>query len=151
MVDTAKCGWDDRSERLRMNASMGEVWLEDCYGDNRVRCYDVRSDGMMLGKYLQDGVSEGAHGGWGDAEAPQGILKKCNAARAIFTEDVKRIFYICPKCGNYFRVHAYRGLSFFWMMGVLRNGIRDDGRNHWFPGYEKGEALQEEQDLRRLL
>lgn len=40
-------------------------------------------------------------------EVPQGLLKKCNkCGAAIFTEDVKRAGYICPKCHGYFRVHA---------------------------------------------
>lgn len=41
-------------------------------------------------------------------EVPQGLLKKCNkCGAAIFTEDVKRAGYICPKCHGYFRVHAW--------------------------------------------
>lgn len=40
-------------------------------------------------------------------EVPQGLLKNCNkCGAAIFTEDVKRAGYICPKCHGYFRVHA---------------------------------------------
>lgn len=42
-------------------------------------------------------------------EVPQGLLRKCNkCGAAIVTEDVKNGNYICPKCGGYFRVHAYR-------------------------------------------
>ncbi len=42
-------------------------------------------------------------------EVPEGLLKKCNACKAaIFTDDVKKGCYICPKCGNYFRIHAWR-------------------------------------------
>lgn len=45
-------------------------------------------------------------------EVPEGLLKKCNACKAaIITEDVIRNAYICPKCGNYFRIHARRRLS----------------------------------------
>lgn len=41
-------------------------------------------------------------------EVPQGLLKKCNkCGAAIFTEDVKRAGYICPKCHGYFRIHAW--------------------------------------------
>lgn len=40
-------------------------------------------------------------------EVPEGLLKKCNkCGAAIFTEDVEKGFYICPKCGGYFRMHA---------------------------------------------
>lgn len=39
-------------------------------------------------------------------EIPRGLLKRCNACKeAIFTEDVKNNDYICPACGNYFRMH----------------------------------------------
>lgn len=41
-------------------------------------------------------------------EVPQGLLRKCNkCGAAIVTEDVKNGNYICPKCGGYFRIHAY--------------------------------------------
>lgn len=40
-------------------------------------------------------------------EVPEGIMKKCNCCHAaIFTEDVKNNYNICPKCNNYFRIHA---------------------------------------------
>ena len=57
---------------------------------------------MMLGKYFKKTVFRKEHTADGVVpEAPQGILKKCNACKgAIFTEDVKRNLYICPKCGN---------------------------------------------------
>lgn len=45
-------------------------------------------------------------------EVPHGLLKKCNVCKsAIFTEDVKKAYYICPKCHNYFRVHAWRRIE----------------------------------------
>ena len=71
----------------------------------------------MLGKYFKKTVFRKEHTADGVVpEAPQGILKKCNACKgAIFTEDVKRNLFGCMRIG---------GLSFFWMMGVLRNGIR---------------------------
>ena len=89
---------------------------------------------MMLGKYFKKTVFRKEHTADGVVpEAPQGILKKCNACKgAIFTEDVKRNLYICPKCGNYFRVHAYRRIEFlldeakgeFYFMEM---GSGDDG------------------------
>lgn len=40
-------------------------------------------------------------------KVPDGILKKCKECKsAIFTDEVVDHYYICPKCGNYFRVHA---------------------------------------------
>ena len=42
-------------------------------------------------------------------EVPQGLMRKCNkCGAAIIAEDVKKGYYICPKCKGYFRVHAYR-------------------------------------------
>ena len=42
-------------------------------------------------------------------EVPEGLLKKCNVCKsAVFVEEVKDNDYICPHCGNYFRVHAWR-------------------------------------------
>lgn len=40
-------------------------------------------------------------------EIPEGLWKKCNACKsAIMAEDVKFGYYVCPKCGHYFRMHA---------------------------------------------
>lgn len=40
-------------------------------------------------------------------EVPEGLLSKCNmCGGAIVTEDVKKNYYICPRCKGYFRVHA---------------------------------------------
>ena len=106
----------------------------------------------MLGKYFKKTVFRKEHTADGVVpEAPQGILKKCNACKgAIFTEDVKRNLYICPKCGNYFRVHAYRRIEFLlddgsfeeWDQGMTA------GNPLGFPGYEeKVRALQERTGL----
>ncbi|MDO5541051.1 MAG: acetyl-CoA carboxylase carboxyltransferase subunit alpha [Eubacteriales bacterium] len=41
-------------------------------------------------------------------EVPEGLLKKCNmCGSAIIAEEAKKGYYICPKCGGYFRVPAY--------------------------------------------
>ena len=56
-------------------------------------------------------------------EVPEGLLKKCNVCKsAILTEDVKKGYYICPKCQNYFRVHAMRRIE---MPAPLKSGTRD--------------------------
>ena len=45
-------------------------------------------------------------------EVPDGMLKKCNACKsAVFVDEVKKNAYICPHCGNYFRVHARRRIE----------------------------------------
>ena len=42
-------------------------------------------------------------------EVPDGMLRKCNACKAaVFVDEVKKNNYICPHCGNYFRIHARR-------------------------------------------
>lgn len=45
-------------------------------------------------------------------EVPEGLLKKCNkCGAAIISEDVRKGAYTCPKCGGYFRMHAYRRIE----------------------------------------
>ena len=56
---------------------------------------------------------------------PQGLWRKCNkCGQPIYVEDVVNNYYVCPKCGGYFRVHAYRVLKCWWMREPLRSGIR---------------------------
>ncbi|BDF35159.1 hypothetical protein CE91St62_32210 [Lachnospiraceae bacterium] len=84
-------------------------------------------------------------------EVPQGLLRKCNrCGQAIITEDVKAGGYICPKCGGYFRVHAYRRIEMVadegtfeeWDRGLTTRNPLD------YKGYEeKLEALQEKTGL----
>lgn len=84
-------------------------------------------------------------------EVPQGLLKKCNkCGAAIFTEDVKRARYICPKCHGYFRVHAWER---------IRMTVDEDTFEEWdaqmdfvnplqFKGYEnKVKTLKEKTGL----
>lgn len=45
-------------------------------------------------------------------EVPEGLVRKCNkCGRAILTDEVKANYYICPKCGGYFRMHAFRRIE----------------------------------------
>lgn len=84
-------------------------------------------------------------------EVPQGLLKKCNKCHAaIFTEDVKRAGYICPKCHGYFRVHARERIR----MIVDENTFEEwDGKMEFvnplqFKGYEgKVKSIQEKTGL----
>lgn len=66
-------------------------------------------------------------------EVPEGLLKKCNACKsAVFVEDVRRNYYICPHCHNYFRVHAYRRVEM----------IADkDSFEEWDQGIQTGNPL----------
>lgn len=45
-------------------------------------------------------------------EVPEGLLRKCNkCGKAIIAEEAKEQDYICPKCGGYFRIPAYRRIE----------------------------------------
>lgn len=84
-------------------------------------------------------------------EVPEGLLKKCNkCGSAIVAKDVKNDYYICPKCGGYFRVHAYRRIEMIadagtfeeWDQGLTAPNPLD------YKGYEeKLEALREKTGL----
>ena len=84
-------------------------------------------------------------------EVPEGLLRKCNkCGGAIIAEDVKKDHYICPKCGGYFRVHAYRRIEMIadensfeeWDMDLQTENPLD------YKGYEeKIEKLQEKTGL----
>lgn len=84
-------------------------------------------------------------------EVPEGLLRKCNkCGSAIITEDVKDGYYVCPKCGGYFRVHARRRIEMIadkgtfkeWDQGLTTRNPLD------YKGYEeKLQALQEKTGL----
>ena len=45
-------------------------------------------------------------------EVPEGLMRKFNqCGKAIIAEDAEQGYYICPKCGGYFHVPAYRRLD----------------------------------------
>lgn len=99
-------------------------------------------------------VPLGEHSG-STPEVPEGLLRRCNTCRsAVFVDEVKRKYYICPHCGNYFRVPAYARLrqvvdenSFKeWDMDIaFSNPLR-------YKGYgEKIKDLQEKTGLREAV
>ena len=64
-------------------------------------------------------------GGEASPAVPAGLWRKCNkCGRPIYVEDVRNNYYICPKCGGYFRVHAYRRIEITADEGTLRRSWR---------------------------
>jgi acetyl-CoA carboxylase carboxyl transferase subunit beta len=84
-------------------------------------------------------------------EVPDGLLKKCNACKsAVFVEEVKNNYYICPHCRNYFRVHAHRRVEMIADEGTFEewNTGLESGNPLNYKGYEeKLEALREKTQL----
>lgn len=82
---------------------------------------------------------------------PEGLLRKCNkCGSAIIAEDVKRGYYICPKCGGYFRVHAYRRIEMITDDGTFEEWDKElvGGNPMDYKGYpEKLAAVQEKTKL----
>lgn len=88
-------------------------------------------------------------------EVPEGLLRKCNkCGAAIITEDVKKGYYICPKCGGYFRVHAYRRIQMVIDEGTFEEWDHElvGGNPVNYKGYpEKVQALQEKTGLKEAV
>lgn len=73
-------------------------------------------------------------------EVPEGLLSKCNmCGGAIVTEDVKKNYYICPRCKGYFRVHARERIRRVADEGSFEEWDRDltGGNPLDYPGYEE--------------
>ena len=88
-------------------------------------------------------------------EVPEGLLRKCNkCGAAIIAEEVKRDNYICPKCGGYFRVHAYRRIQMVADEGTFEEWDHDltGGNPMNYRGYEeKVQVLQERTGLKEAV
>lgn len=84
-------------------------------------------------------------------EVPEGLLRKCNkCGSAIITEDVKKGYYICPKCGGYFRVHAYRRIEMIADEGTFEEWDKDlkGGNPMEYKGYpDKLEQTRQKTNL----
>lgn len=67
-------------------------------------------------------------------EVPEGLVRKCNkCGKAILSDEVKEHYYICPKCGGYFRMPAYRR---------IRMIAEPDSFEEWDTGMDTGNPLQ---------
>ena len=110
---------------------------------------------MQLANMFKKGINLGKNEGSGkrmtSPKVPEGILKKCNACKAaIFTEDVKKGYYICPKCGNYFRVHAMRRIEMIADPDTFEawdEGLTSGNPLHYKGYEEKVKMLQEKTGL----
>ena len=84
-------------------------------------------------------------------EVPDGMLKKCNACKAaVFVDEVKKNNYICPHCGNYFRIHARRRIEMITDEGSFEewNETMPVSNPLCYKGYEeKLKQLQEKTSL----
>ena len=84
-------------------------------------------------------------------EVPDGMLKKCNACKgAVFVDEVKRNNYICPHCGNYFRIHARRRIEMIADEGTFEewDQVMPVSNPLSYNGYEeKVQKLQEKTAL----
>ena len=88
-------------------------------------------------------------------EVPEGLVKKCNACKsAVFVEEVKKNRYICPHCGNYFRIHAYRRVEMLVDPGTFEEWDTDMEIQNplHYKGYEdKIRSLQEKTGLKEAV
>lgn len=88
-------------------------------------------------------------------EVPDGLLRKCNhCGAAIIVEDVKKGNYICPKCGGYFRMHAYRRIKMIADEGSFEEWDQDlVGQNPLnYHGYiEKIQTQQQKTNLKEAV
>ncbi len=78
---------------------------------------------------------------------PAGMWRKCNkCGKPIYAEDVRENFNICPKCGGYFRVHAYQRIEMVADAGTFFEWDREMEVSNPlnFPGYEKKLAAARE-------
>ena len=89
--------------------------------------------------------------GPGRPEVPEGLLRKCNkCGKAIITEDVERGYYICPKCGGYFRVPAYQRIEMLADEGSFLEwdaGLQSSNPMGYKGYEEKKRALREKTGL----
>ena len=84
------------------------------------------------GESLEEGVEK--PGG-----PPEGMWRKCKKCAApIYAEDVRANHYVCPKCGGYFRVHAYRRIEMLCDKGSFEEWNKEMPISNPlnFPSYE---------------
>lgn len=73
-------------------------------------------------------------------EVPEGLLCKCKKCGAVIVaEDVRRDYYVCPKCRGYFKVKAYERIKRVADEGSFTEWDREfaGGNPMEFQGYEE--------------
>lgn len=106
----------------------------------------------MFKKTKSSTVKRGLVSGKGSKpEVPEGLLRRCNkCGAAIIAEDVKNGYYICPKCGGYFHIQAYRRLQMIADEDTFEEWDKElTGQNPMgYKGYEeKIQSLKEKTGL----
>lgn len=86
---------------------------------------------VQLGEKIKDSLDE--------AQIPDGLFEKCEKCNEIiYTEDVVADYYICPNCGNYFRISPRTRISMIIDKGTFLEWDTElpvsDPLN--FPGYK---------------
>ena len=86
---------------------------------------------------------------------PEGLWRKCNkCGQPIYVEDVTNNYYVCPQCGGYFRVHAYRRIEMLTDVGTFEEWNKEMPFSNPldFPNYEKKvEAAREKTKLNEAI
>lgn len=84
-------------------------------------------------------------------ESLRSLWRKCNKCeKPILVQDVKDNLYVCPRCGGYFRIHAYRRIEMLIDEGTFEEWDKEMSVVNplSFPGYEsKVEAAREKTEL----
>ncbi len=86
---------------------------------------------------------------------PEGLMKRCtHCKKPIIAEEAKKAGNICPACGGYFRMHAYRRIEQIIDAGSFEEWDKElEGGNPLsFPGYpDKLKELQEKTHLHEAI
>ena len=108
-----------------------------------------------LKRFFKKTVSEDRHKQAASVSVPEGLWIKCpKCGEMVYREDVISNAYVCPKCGGYFRVHAYRRIQMVIDEGTFEEWNQDliGGNPVNYKGYpEKVQALQEKTGLKEAV
>ena len=84
-------------------------------------------------------------------QTPQGLFHKCDkCGQTIFAEELRKDLFVCPTCGNYFRMFASTRIGNIIDKGTFEEWDTDIGETNPLktPGYEdKIKRLQEKTEL----